>query len=292
MPNSAGKFLEIIDLVKYHYQSMIDRLKKLIRRRPSFEKHSFKFNGHIPRELPALVIFPEDKTPFFDALALFYSISKYHESTSVVLTDGLKDGFRHHFPHVKFFLFNDSVGQDLRNFFAGKLPVVYLMSMYNDIFSSFPEKFSGSFDVAIKRFSSHYNFLLDTEPNDYQAFVNDFLKISSIENRVEEFKNSFSLKRNASKSIFLDSRDPEVAKILKNHDNVITTFKFEKYDFNFVGDKSFEELLKIALNSKIIVAEDSIFTGYALHYHVPVFSENCKKYYKNQNCKSIKSLKL
>lgn len=271
---------------------MIERLKKLIHRRPSFEKHQFKFNGHIPRELPALVIFPEEKTPFFDALALYYSISKYHENHSVLITEDLKDAFRFHFPHVKYYVFNETVSQDLRNFFKEELPVVYLLSMYNDVFAPFPERFSGSFDVALKRFSSHYNFLLDTEQDNYPEFVEDYLKISGIKSRVEEFKSNLSLEKSTSKFIFVDSRNLGVAKELKNHDNVVTMIQFEKYDFNFIGDKPFEEILKIAINSKLVIADDSIFTGYALHYQVPVYSENCEKYYKNLNCKSIKSLKL
>ncbi len=271
---------------------MIERLKRLIHRKPSFKKHQFKFTGYIPKKLPALVIFPEEKTPFFDSLTLFYSISMYHDKSLALLANDLVDAFTYHFPQTRYFIYGENIGQELRKFFSNEPPVVYLLSLHNDVFASFPERFSGSFDVALKRFSSHYNFLLDAEPESYKEFVNDFLKITGIENRVEEFKSKLKLKRGNSNIIFVDSGNPGILKGLKEIEDVVTVVRFEKYDFKFIGDRSFEEILKIALNSKLIIADDSIFTGYALHYQIPVYSENCEKYYKSPGCKSFKQLKL
>ncbi len=265
---------------------MINRLINLFRSR-AFKKSDFRFNGKIPSDLPAIFIFPEDKTPFVAALPLYFSLKNYHKKIAALGIPDISPAFKYHFPTDEFVEYNP---QKPESFVRFKDSVIYLGSIFRDSFHNFPEICRGRFSVAYMGFSSHYNFLVDTDFDSYSSFVSNFLRILTIPDLTEEFKKKLHLPpKSRGDRVFLDFKNP--SKLKKRYlDQVrnkgFSTFRYQELEF--IGDLPFDKQLEILSSSCCLVSDDSLFTGYALHYGIPVYSENCSKYYKNQLCKELR----
>lgn|GEM_PF-4115431 len=265
---------------------MISLLTNLFRSR-AFKKADFKFNGKIPGGSPAIFIFPEDRTPFLPAAGLFYSLLKYHGNIMAIGLPEISQGFKYHFPHVDFLEFNPQKPVHLEK----QDSVIYLGSIYRDVFYNFPEICRGKFSVATRGFDSHYNLLVDTEFNSYPDFVKNFLKVLGIPDFAGEFLDKIRPPQDVRKNhLILDTKNPSRFRkhLMKTQKRIYSTTHIQ--DTEFIGDLPFSEKLKVLSSACCLVSEDSLFTGYALHYQIPVYGENCSKYFKNPLCKDFEEL--
>ena len=268
---------------------MIERILQFFRTK-SYKKPEFKFNGIIPGDAPALTTFSEFKTPFFDELALFYSIKEYHQKTVAIGIPEKEKAFKFHFPYDTYLTFSEDIRIKIEKIFKSQKPVIYLLSPRTDVFADFPQHCPGLFSVAHKNFSKYYNLLADIPFEDMKDFSTNFLKTLKIPDKRQHFYKSLNIPQSPRTSnVFVDTLDPTRLKKLRIPEGSYSMVELE--GVILIKDKPFSEQLNYLSRSCCLIGEDSLFTGYALHYGLPVFNDLCDEFYKNSNCHKLKEYK-